>query len=500
MKKIIISMALLSFSIFNIASPNPLPPTFITEFSTNPVWVEVYSIIDVDLSNCIIRTSSDSARVNSGVTLEAGVYLILDQNNTSGFTLNPSGDEIEICGNDVFVYGPSYGIHGYDAAPLPNESAVDFYEGHGNFNFQPYPNPGERDFSVAGWTWNDTTISINEVSPRCTWNDNCGYVELYNSSDNTVDISGYQIICNSRLIIAEGTVMAGLSFYILDQARYPQDFSPGVSEDNIYLLDNFGVLLDEVGWSSDHGENISFGLSPDGQVHWRPDWEGDGFWWGFNDQTLARAYNDGFPSRGAYNRAESPGLKVIGIRAEVIDNVANIFWTNPIWLSVFNTAILRKSYDGFPMTPFDGDIVYEGPDQQYLGDIVPQNQIAYYTVFARTGCGEYSIPDSESQIMVTGTTGIGNDNQVPDKISSISSYPNPFNAETVLNYSTVSSGTVKLNIYNLCGQKIITLIDGNQNAGEHRIKWNASNFPSGVYFAWIECGGRSNSTKMLLLK
>ena len=57
-----------------------------------------------------------------------------------------------------------------------------------------------------------------------------------------------------------------------------------------------------------------------------------------------------------------------------------------------------------------------------------------------------------------------------------------------------------LSIYNLLGQKVETLLIGNEQAGEHEITWNANNFTSGVYFAKLVSGSHTENMKMVLLK
>ncbi|HBC45699.1 MAG TPA: hypothetical protein DCZ43_01495, partial [candidate division Zixibacteria bacterium] len=79
-------------------------------------------------------------------------------------------------------------------------------------------------------------------------------------------------------------------------------------------------------------------------------------------------------------------------------------------------------------------------------------------------------------------------------------YPNPFNAQTSLSYSLPQAGPVKLSIYNLLGQKAATLLDAPQTAGEHSLIWNASPFPSGIYFARLDMGNDAQIIKLVLLK
>ena len=79
-------------------------------------------------------------------------------------------------------------------------------------------------------------------------------------------------------------------------------------------------------------------------------------------------------------------------------------------------------------------------------------------------------------------------------------YPNPFNSATKIKYNLPIRGFVNLNIYNLKGEKIRTLIDSDQNPGIHEIGFNASNHPSGIYLYRLQAGKHSNTKKMTIIK
>jgi hypothetical protein len=89
---------------------------------------------------------------------------------------------------------------------------------------------------------------------------------------------------------------------------------------------------------------------------------------------------------------------------------------------------------------------------------------------------------------------------LPGDFASISSYPNPFNAKTILQYTLSTSGPVTVSIYDLAGRKVASLFDGAQNAGEHTLIWDAQAFPSGIYFVRLTAGSQSQDRKIILLK
>jgi hypothetical protein len=78
--------------------------------------------------------------------------------------------------------------------------------------------------------------------------------------------------------------------------------------------------------------------------------------------------------------------------------------------------------------------------------------------------------------------------------------PNPFNPVTRINFYTPIRQHVKLEIYNIIGQQVATLIDRTLEAGEHSVEWNGSNSASGVYFYRMQAGKYVETKKMILLK
>ena len=79
-------------------------------------------------------------------------------------------------------------------------------------------------------------------------------------------------------------------------------------------------------------------------------------------------------------------------------------------------------------------------------------------------------------------------------------YPNPFNPTTMIQYMLESNGTAKIQIFDVNGRLIETLVDGIIQAGTHDIQWNAGQQPSGVYFVKLTHGNKIKTQKIMLLK
>ncbi len=79
-------------------------------------------------------------------------------------------------------------------------------------------------------------------------------------------------------------------------------------------------------------------------------------------------------------------------------------------------------------------------------------------------------------------------------------YPNPFNPETTIAFQLPQTEHVELNIYNLRGELVETLVKADFQAGDHRIRWNAGDLSSGVYLFELRTGSNLERKKCLLLK
>lgn len=84
-------------------------------------------------------------------------------------------------------------------------------------------------------------------------------------------------------------------------------------------------------------------------------------------------------------------------------------------------------------------------------------------------------------------------------------YPNPFNPTTTIEYELNRSDKIQLEIFNIRGEKVKTLVNEFQNAGSYRIQWdgtnsNGSKLSSGIYFYTIKSGGEVSTKKMILIK
>jgi hypothetical protein len=89
---------------------------------------------------------------------------------------------------------------------------------------------------------------------------------------------------------------------------------------------------------------------------------------------------------------------------------------------------------------------------------------------------------------------------LPKKFELHQNYPNPFNPATTIKYDLPYPAKVRIDVYNILGQRVLTLVDDNKPAGFHSIQLNAYQLASGMYFYTIKADQFVKIKRMLLVK
>ena len=89
---------------------------------------------------------------------------------------------------------------------------------------------------------------------------------------------------------------------------------------------------------------------------------------------------------------------------------------------------------------------------------------------------------------------------IPSKYLLSQNYPNPFNPATTIKFAVPVAGLIKLSVYDILGREIEILANENLSEGTYSVNWNASNYPSGIYFYRLEGSNFTETKKMVLIK
>ncbi len=100
----------------------------------------------------------------------------------------------------------------------------------------------------------------------------------------------------------------------------------------------------------------------------------------------------------------------------------------------------------------------------------------------------------------TGGTVSNENGSSPFRFQLQQNYPNPFNPETIISFTLQNAQPVKLEVYDIQGRVVQTLVEGTVSAGEHRVSFNASNLSSGTYLYRLYAGKEIQTKSMTLIK
>ncbi len=195
----------------------------------------------------------------------------------------------------------------------------------------------------------------------------------------------------------------------------------------------------------------------------------------------------------AGNVLVSGSLKRGGISSYPLTGLTN---SNGVWL--LNLGNLKDPISNDVLPCEIGDTIFlqllggsegQGADTIVISGISPQD------------CGNQEIGISTGVEEPTGPAA----GPLPDRFYLSANYPNPFNQSTIIKFGLPVPGHVELSIYNIVGQKVVTLLDQDYQAGNHVVTWNGENadgrsVSSGIYFYRVKSREFMQIRKMVLLK
>jgi hypothetical protein len=113
---------------------------------------------------------------------------------------------------------------------------------------------------------------------------------------------------------------------------------------------------------------------------------------------------------------------------------------------------------------------------------------SYFDVVSASKVGTAAVPSENAALIL------------PNAFRLYQNYPNPFNPSTTIRYGLPNRSHVVLTVFNTLGQQVASLVNVEQDAGVHEVKFDGSNLASGVYFYRLAAGDFVQTKRLMLLK
>jgi len=181
------------------------------------------------------------------------------------------------------------------------------------------------------------------------------------------------------------------------------------------------------------------------------------------------------------------------------------------YLGLMSFGVSTQDGSGIVTTSFADDTVSDDKNLKGGGLLIDSGSaydgLYYCSPLLSDGTGGWSGPTSAQTWYCANdsfkgviTDKVAVEKDAPAAFSVAQNSPNPFNPTTTINFTVPKADRVTVEVYNVAGQKVDTLVNGTMSAGTHSAVWNASGKSAGVYFYTVKAGSFSKTMKMTLLK
>jgi hypothetical protein len=154
--------------------------------------------------------------------------------------------------------------------------------------------------------------------------------------------------------------------------------------------------------------------------------------------------------------------------------------------------------DGIP--PFSGEFAPTKPLSQFTGRDATGSyivQIFNHSALATGTLEDWSIALDFATVFTSAGAGPAD---MPDRFLLFQNFPNPFNPSTTIRFAIPQRSRVTLALFDLLGRHVATLLEGEEEAGYHQVRFDGSNLASGIYFCRFTAGDFAAMKRLLLLR
>ncbi|MCP4633729.1 MAG: T9SS type A sorting domain-containing protein [candidate division Zixibacteria bacterium] len=514
---------------------------WVARFTQPPPWGE-----GLDRAECLAMDLSGNVYVTGGITDYATIKYSSERTDPvdvlwvaiydgHGYNDGATDMKIDIDGN-VYVTGwsdnngPGYATIKYDTKG--NEIWVSRYDGLYYDGALALALDSRDNVYVTGYSSGLWEHDIDIVTIKYDTNGNQQWLTRYNSPDSDDDCAYDMVIDNTDHIYITGysrnfgytTIkydgggnQRWISYYrgpgdILDIA-YAMVLD---SQSNVYITgksysinrttDYATVKYDRNGnelWSAryngpgnNHDDAFDIALDSSGNVYVTGS--------SFGLDEVADYATVKYDSNGVMQwaaRYDGPGSYPDKARAITVSSAGYIYVTGQSCNNsedVSDYTTVKYDSDGNELWVVRYESLGDGYHNRANDIIVDNSGFIYVTGASR---GEETSEDYATIKYRDESTGIIEaDPSISSVYALLSNYPNPFNDATTIKYGLPESGKISIDVYNILGRKVETLVDEHQDAGYYSINWDASTYSSGIYFYKLTTNNKTLTKRMTLLK
>jgi hypothetical protein len=490
---------------------------------------------NADIVNCIIANSRSEAVYKDELSVANVAYSISNTDVLEGIH-NISGDPLFLNNLRLAKNSPAFNSGNPSYPNDPDGSPPDM----GAFTFDPE---------------DQVNLIINEIHYNPIEGINYQFLELLNAGSSAVNISGYKLAGNIDYTFPDETIDAGEIFLVDKESTVYQGKEYKVFQwdhgdlnkvpGNILLYNNQEDLIDFVNYNS----RFWWPREPDGQG---PSLE-------LHNPTLENmvstswrsSYSDGGTPGKSNNSIEIKGIYINEFMASNHDTYRDEYGESDDYIEFYNSNDNPVNLGGLYITdnltnpdkhqvplyapelttiPAKGYILFWADGQPAQGVLHlsfkldatgeqiglvqmvennpefidslsygPQNTDISYGRYP-DGADAWHELDDPTPLQRNAITNIQEKEYLPESIALFQNYPNPFRLKTVISYQLSANGEVELNVSDLTGRKVTTLVKEKQSIGIYEVEWYAEGVKPGIYFCELKVGQSRKVMKMILLE
>jgi len=449
---------------------------------SNP-FGDLIELTNVDEAELIITSITDLSGTNFATNFDSGVTLLADSSYAFGFEYSPTSAIEDTIYFEIVTNGGTVGIGlkgtGYELEANVVQIGTDNYV-NSHLPIDPLYNYSYSQTLYLQEELQSDFDIIKSISYRYSGSEYNDTIMIYAGFTEQDSLSNWINIDNLSQIFAgsiEAEAEANWIEIILDQPIFYDGYSnlilAVIDLDEGHLTDSDDFLASE----TDHTMSLTFNSDTEYPSPVNPQ---EAELLNYTPNTRFRFIN--MPEFNPVSNIEIDELS------------AYMTWDAPDLDP--NSTLL-----GYKIFHYDEEILFVENNYCSLEGLIPSGFEILIGVQAIYILGESEIITVEFEW----STPYGDEGTVPMVTSLQGNYPNPFNPKTTINFSLKEAGNVTLEIYNLKGQKVKTLLNDNMEAANHSVIWNGDDnkgnkVSSGIYMYRMKTKDYSKTQKMILMK